>query len=178
VLGERLTECIGDQQVYLGTNAGIWMSDDDAVLVSPRIYAEFVVPYNAKVLSAFGGGIIHYCGNANHQIDNFLNTQGLLGLNVYSLFNIRSLRELKARVDGRLVLIACDFTPLEYQLYYRSLLEQVSCRGLIIDSQFSPIVSLTSEGKYEMVNRHRTQGRREVFEFISGLLIGKEQEIP
>jgi hypothetical protein len=160
---------VGDQQVYIGTNAGVWMSDDDAVLVSPRIYAEFVVPYNARVLSAFGGGIVHYCGNANHQIDNFLKTEGLLGLNVYSLYNLRSLADLKARIDGRLVLIACDFTPIEYEHYYRTLSERVSSRGLIIDSQFSPIVSLTREGKYEMVERDRAQGRREVFEFLARL---------
>lgn len=169
--GEGLNECFGDQQIYVGQNSGVWMSDDDAVLVSPKVYATFVVPYNAKVLSAFDGGIIHYCGNANHQIGNFLHTDGLRGLNVYSLHNISRLAELKARIEGRLVLIACDFTPLEHQQYYRSLLESLSPVGLIVDSQFSPIVGLTRDGKYSIVQRDQLQYRSEVFDYISGLLV-------
>jgi len=72
LIGEPINECIGDQQVYLGKNAGIWFSDDDAVLMSPKSYKEFVVPYNSRILKAFDGGCLHYCGNATHQADNFL----------------------------------------------------------------------------------------------------------
>ena len=35
VIGEPLDWCISDQQVYTGEHAGIWFSDDDAVLMSP-----------------------------------------------------------------------------------------------------------------------------------------------
>lgn len=35
VTGEPLTECIGDQCIYTGRHAGVWLSDDDAVLISP-----------------------------------------------------------------------------------------------------------------------------------------------
>ena len=44
VIGEPLHECISDQQVYIGKHAGIWFSDDDAVLMSAKSYAQFVVP--------------------------------------------------------------------------------------------------------------------------------------
>ena len=71
VIGEPLTECISDQQVYTGRHAGIWFSDDDAVLISPRLYKEFVVPYNSRICKVFGGGCLHFCGNATHQARQF-----------------------------------------------------------------------------------------------------------
>ncbi len=144
--GEALSECIGDQQVYVGEHAGVWLSDDDAVLWSPDLYREFVVPYNSRVFKEFGGGILHYCGNANHQIDNLLNTDGLVGLNVYALHDLKGIRELKRRIEKRLVLFACDFAPLDHEAYYEDLLSNMSFTGLIVDCQFSPVVSLTESG--------------------------------
>ena len=49
VIGEPLTECIGDQQVYTGEHAGVWFSDDDAVLMStkdlPRVCGALQLPH-------------------------------------------------------------------------------------------------------------------------------------
>ena len=169
VIGERLGECFGGQQVYVGRHAGVWMSDDDAVLISPHLYAEFVVPYNSKIFQTFCGGILHYCGNANHQIDNFLNTKGLVGVNNYLLHDIKGIAELKKKIGDRIVLFACDFTPIEYQYYYRELLQQVSPKGLIVDSQFSPVVALTRDGKYAPLYRLKKTERKDVFDCISQL---------
>src|ERR1039458_3157328 len=166
VIGEPLTECISDQQVYLGRNAGIWFSDDDAVLMSPATYKEFVVPYNARILKAFGGGCLHYCGNATHQAENFLNTEVLLAINSYSIHGLRAYRELKSKLEGRVVLFACDFTPLDYAEYFEELLDGLSFRGLVIDSQFTPCVALLQGGKYTQVLRDPLQGRRSVFEYL------------
>jgi G:T-mismatch repair DNA endonuclease (very short patch repair protein) len=44
LIGEPLNEFISDQQVYLGRHACIWFSGDNAVLMSPKSYGEFVVP--------------------------------------------------------------------------------------------------------------------------------------
>ena len=101
VIGEPLTECIGDQQVYTGENAGVWFSDDDAVLMSAKTYREFVVPYNSRILEAFGGGCIHYCGNATHHADSFLATKGLKALNIYNLYNIPSVEKLQRTSAGQ-----------------------------------------------------------------------------
>ena len=47
--------------------AGIQMSDDNLVNVSPEIYEEFVVPYNNRIADAFGGLFLHSCTiTANH----------------------------------------------------------------------------------------------------------------
>ena len=166
VIGEPLKECISDQQVYLGKHAGIWFSDDDAVLMSPKSYAEFVVPYNSRILDAFGGGCLHYCGNATHQAENFLNTRGLLAINNYNLFNLRAFRELKAKVERRMVLFACDYSPLDHQSYFREMLDGLSMRGLIVDSQFSPVVALLRGGKYEAVRRDLYGGRQAIYDFL------------
>ena len=101
VIGEPLTECIGDQQVYTGEHAGVWFSDDDAVLMSTKTYREFVAPYNSRILKAFGGGCVHYCGNATHHADTFLAMEGLKALNIYNLYNIRSVAELQKKLQDR-----------------------------------------------------------------------------
>jgi hypothetical protein len=166
VIGEPLKQCIGDQQVYTGDNIGIWFSDDDAALMSVKTYREFVVPYNSRILTEFGGGIIHYCGNATHHIQNFLSTKGLLGLNIYNLYNIHSLAELKSKVEGCLVVFACDFTPIEYEDYFQELLSNLSYKGLVINSQFSPVVGLIKGGKYEGIQRDLQSGRWGVYNYL------------
>jgi len=169
-IGEATSECFGDQQIYTGRHCGLWVADDDAVLMDPRSYREFVVPYNARLLQAFGGGILHYCGNANHQIDNILATEGLIGLNIYALHDLTGLAELKRRIEGKMVLIACDFTPENYQAYYQQMWDTLSHDGLIIDSQFSPVMSMTEGGKYTLQKRDKLTTRQAVFDFIKRLV--------
>jgi len=166
VIGEPLTDCFSDQQVYVGGQAGVWFSDDDAVLMSPETYKEFVVPYNSRILKAFGGGCIHYCGNATHQAENFLATEGLRAINVYTLYDLRGFRNLKAKLEGRVVLFACDFTPVDYHDYFREMLDGLSLKGLVIDSQFTPVVALVKGGKYEQVRRPLMPGKKDVCDFL------------
>ena len=166
VIGEAWNECIADQQVYTGKHAGVWFSDDDAVLISAKMYKEFVVPYNSRILQEFGGGCVHYCGNATHHAENFLNTKGLLALNIYNLYNIPSFAALKAKVEGRIVLFACDYTPIEYQAYFDELLSSVNTSGMIICSQYSPVVGLLKGGKYVATRRDLPAGRASVYDYL------------
>lgn len=166
VIGEPPNECISDQQVYTGKHAGVWFSDDDAVLMSPKSYKEFVVPYNSRILKAFGGGCLHYCGNATHQADNFLATEGLLAINTYTLHHLRAFRELQAKLEGRIVLFACDFTPVDYEGYFRELLESAPRRGLVVNAHYSPVVGLLADGKYNAIRRDLRSGRRAAYESL------------
>ena len=134
------------------------------------MYREFVVPYNSRIFEEFGGGILHYCGNANHQIDNFLHTKGLVGINTYCLHDLKALAELKKRIENRLVLIACDFTPGDYQTYYKELSDNLSYNGLIINSQFSTITSLAENGAYVIEKRDKQTERKKVFNYIQSIL--------
>src|SRR5208283_1434378 len=108
----------------------------------------------------------HYCGNATHHAENFLGTEGLLAINNYTLHDLRAFRELKSRVEGRIVLFACDFTPVDYKEYFRELLDGLSYRGLVIDSQFSPVVGLLKDGKYTAIRRELSPGRQAVREYL------------
>jgi uroporphyrinogen-III decarboxylase len=170
LIGEPVNECIGNQQVYLGKNAGIWFSDDDAVLMSPKSYKEFVVPYNSRILKAFDGGCLHYCGNATHQADNFLNTEGLLAINNYNLYNVKAVHELKAKIEDRIVLFLCDFSPVDYERYFREMLDGLSLKGLIVDSQYSPVMGLLKGGRYNATRSDLMLGRRAVFDSLRGQL--------
>jgi hypothetical protein len=44
----------------------ICVRDDSAMNLSPEMYAEFIMPYNDRVLTHFGGGAIHSCGKVDH----------------------------------------------------------------------------------------------------------------
>jgi Uroporphyrinogen decarboxylase (URO-D) len=167
VIGEAMNESFTEQQVYLGGHGGIWMSDDDAILMSPQSYREFVVPYNARVLQAFGGGCLHTCGNTLHQADNLLATEGLRVFNNYSLHALKPLAEMKRRFEGRIVVYLCDFTPDDYDGYFAEIFQHLSPGGLVIDSQFSPVLALLKGGQYSALQRDRFRGRQQVYEALS-----------
>ena len=170
VIGEPLDYCIGDQQVYTGKHAGVWFSDDDAVLMSRKIYKEFVVPYNSRILKEFGGGCIHYCGNATHHAENFLATEGLVALNIYNLYNIPSVRQLQEKLMDKVVLFVCDYTPIDYESYFEEQLSTLDYRGLVVCSQYSPNVGLLKGGKYNEVQRDFRLGRKAANDFIKNYL--------
>jgi len=173
VIGEPLDYCISDQQVYTGDHAGVWFSDDDAVLMSVKTYREFVVPYNSRILEAFGGGCVHYCGNATHHADSFLATRGLKALNIYNLYNIPSVARLQEKLRDRIALFVCDFTPVEYENYFDEMLRTLSYRGIVICSQFSPVVGLLKGGKYDAIRRDLRSGRRAVYDYLARRLASR-----
>jgi uroporphyrinogen-III decarboxylase len=177
VIGEPLNYCIGDQQVYTGPNAGVWFSDDDAVLMSVPSYREFVVPYNSRILEAFGGGVIHYCGNATHHVDNFLNTTGLRALNIYNLYNIPSVKKLQEKLQDKVALFVCDFTPVHYQAYFDEMLDTLDPRGMVICSQYSPVVGLLEGGKYDAVKRPLKAGRWDVYSYLKNAIEQRAQKM-
>jgi uroporphyrinogen-III decarboxylase len=166
VIGEPLTECIGDQQVYTGRHAGVWFSDDDAVLVSPKLYKEFVVPYNARLCKAFGGGCLHFCGNATHQAENFLHIEGLRAINNTVMHKIGAFRELKSKLEGRIVLFAVDLTPADYAYYFDEMFSALSFKGLIVHWIYSPVVGMLKEGQWSPRSSDLSTGRRTVYDYL------------
>lgn len=42
---------------------GIGLSEDNLIMISPRMYKTFCVPYNTDIGNQFGGTVIHSCGN-------------------------------------------------------------------------------------------------------------------
>ncbi|MFH0796845.1 MAG: uroporphyrinogen decarboxylase family protein [Candidatus Omnitrophota bacterium] len=71
---------------------GIHLSDDYLAVISPKIYAEFVVPYNEMIAREFGGVFLHSCGDYIHQAGNLLGTKGLMGVDFHE-FPINKMAE-------------------------------------------------------------------------------------
>jgi len=116
------------------------------------MYREFVVPYNSRVFRAFGGGTLHFCGSAEHQIENFLATEGLTGINCFCMGDFHQIRRMQERFDNRLALMVCDFTPLHIEPYYAELLADLRTKGTILATY--PAAELALEaGKYQIVSR-------------------------
>lgn len=61
---------------------GIKTSEDTATLLSKAHIEEFVVPYLIKVLSHFGGGYVHYCGQNPYLFEAVMNLGEVKGINL------------------------------------------------------------------------------------------------
>jgi len=134
---------------------GVWISDDDSVIFGPDLYREFVLPYNSRVLRAFGGGAIHFCGCSNQHIDNYLATEGLRCIQNFNLDNLDAAARMRhALAEKRIVYAAGDFNVADEYLdeYYRRLFEKLGTRGLIVSGYVAPAISLVG-GKYTAARR-------------------------
>ncbi len=67
--------------IWFPPEAGIQMSDDNLVNVSPEIYEEFVVPYNNRVADAFGGLFLHSCTIHQGHLPAIKKIKKLTGIN-------------------------------------------------------------------------------------------------
>lgn len=145
---------------------GVCLSDDDCTTLSPDLYAEFVVPYNSRVLREFGGGTIHFCGTAAHQIENFLRTEGLTGINNFCMGHFEQVRRMQEAFADRIALMVCDFAPLDFDTYLRSLTTTVTARGTIfavfVASEFALV-----NGSYAIVHRDAHQTASEIYETLA-----------
>jgi hypothetical protein len=151
---------------------GVWLSDDDSVIMSADVYREFIKPYNEKLLVAFGGGCIHYCGNSTQNIENYATTKGVTAINNFTLDNIEAAAKIRRALrENGVVYMACDFTPSDRRLedYYRELVKAMDGpEGLIIASYIAPAIAL-EKGKYNTANRERTALAQQVLQLLRRL---------
>lgn len=145
---------------------GIWISDDDCTQLPADIYREFVVPYNSNVLKAFGGGTIHFCGSARHQLQNFLDTEGLTGINNFCMGDFVQVKEMQELFKNKLVLMVCDFAPHNVQKYFRELFSFLNARSTILASFIVSGYSL-DEGIYKTEKRDVIEVSKLVYETIN-----------
>lgn len=75
---ERGENCFHWSHLYGGH---VVVRNDTAVNLSAQQYKEFVRPYDEKILAAFGGGSIHFCGKADQWLDDMLETKNLKAMN-------------------------------------------------------------------------------------------------
>jgi uroporphyrinogen-III decarboxylase len=78
--GESLRSgCRG--RLYIGGGGGVMSNEDTVVLVSRSHAEEFVYPYLRKAFGAFGGALVHFCGDGNHLLAPLLDIPEVRGLN-------------------------------------------------------------------------------------------------
>lgn len=153
ILGVKLPEGHGN----------VWIADDDCVIFNDEQYREFVVPYNSRVLKAFGGGGIHYCGVGTQHIESFLVTEGLTCIHNMCLDNLDEAKKMK---DGlarkKIPYILGDFVVTDERIdgYYKELFDTIDQTGLIVVPYPAPATAL-SHGAYMPADRNQVElGKR------------------
>jgi len=131
---------------------GAYVCDDDCTTISADLYKEFVVPYNSKVLKAFGGGTLHFCGTAIHQLENFLITDGLTGINNFCMGNFEQIFKMKELFKDNIALMVCDFAPLDIDSWLDSLFSKLKPQGTIVGLFVASSFALNN-GTYSIVKR-------------------------
>ncbi len=58
----------------------IMLRTDSAMNFSPQMFDEFIRPYEQRLLDAFGGGAIHFCGRGGHYIESMCAITGVSGI--------------------------------------------------------------------------------------------------
>jgi uroporphyrinogen-III decarboxylase len=60
----------------------LMLRDDSAMNLSPAMFAEFIRPYDQRLLDHFGGGAIHYCGRGDHYLPLVAEMPGVTAINL------------------------------------------------------------------------------------------------
>lgn len=131
--GDALNESQGLQGIWAPEGVGVWLSDDDAVMQSPDLYEQFAVPSVSRIFTAFGKGILHYCGDNMNKVDRFRKIENLAAINTSCMGDFSLVRRLQEAFGGQLPVILQENAPLDIPYYYdRMFTELPSMRGIII----------------------------------------------
>jgi hypothetical protein len=60
-----------------GIKGKLLLREDSTLLMSPRMYRDIVMPHDIVLARELRSIAIHFCGNGEHQLDNYLNIPGL-----------------------------------------------------------------------------------------------------
>jgi uroporphyrinogen-III decarboxylase len=145
---------------------GVCLSDDDCTTISSELYKEFVVPYNSKVLKKFGGGTIHFCGTAIHQLENFLLTDGLTGINNFCMGNFEQIFKMQELFENKIALMVCDFAPLDFDSYIGALFKKLKSKGTII-AIYIPSCFALNNGTYSIIKRDAQKTAYDIYKKLA-----------
>jgi [methyl-Co(III) methylamine-specific corrinoid protein]:coenzyme M methyltransferase len=99
-------------------------------ILSPQHYAEFVLPYQQKVMKAIhdrgGKAILHICGDVTHNLDLMLQT----GADGISVDQVMDMRWVKERTKGRCAAVG-NISPTTTLLLSSPLCVRKTCRGIL-----------------------------------------------
>ncbi len=60
---DKMVHGHGTEQGVYFPHAGVRVAEDTAVLLSPDMIEEFIIPYIQRSVEPYGGGFLHYCGH-------------------------------------------------------------------------------------------------------------------
>ena len=133
---------------------GVAFADDDLTQMNAQQYQEFVVPYNEQVLRAFGGGSMHFCGSARHQVDVVTGMDSIHAVNNFCMGDFDQIRMLHERMADKGVLMACDFNASDIDWHAAQLMELAKKpEGLVLGVFVTPGMALLSDSKYTASDR-------------------------
>ena len=145
--GEPLDSSSGLQGFWSPKGAGVWMSDDDLVSLSPQLYEEFVVPSYSKICEVFGGGIVHFCGNGLHQTQNLLKIRNLKAINNSPMGRFDVFGRLVKDLGGKIAILIQDAAPIEPEKYYPRLFEEIGdFRGIMLATFVEDTIGTAMDG--------------------------------
>jgi hypothetical protein len=173
-IGEPMDASNGLQGTWSPKGVGVWASDDDLVILSPELYAEFVVPRMKRIYETFGGGSLHFCGNGCHQAENILAIPGVRVVNNSPMGNFNAFSKLYKALKGKKAFQIQDSTPLDPQSYYERLFSVIEdLRGVMLVSFTLDKIGINAEGKYEAANWNALAAANRTVEAIRGILARK-----
>ena len=166
--GEKIDQCNGAINVTLPKGLGVWWADDDSVILSPEMYKRFVMPHYSKLFGSFGSGMLHWCGNSNHQLDNILNVKEIKAVHNYILGKVDDVLEVQNRTkEKKICLVAGDIIPVDEELdgYLKEITEKLDPRGLVLQFTVSPKLGI-KKGQYTETTRDVMKSAQRILNFF------------
>ncbi len=166
--GEKIDQCNGAINVALPKGLGVWWADDDSVILSPEMYKRFVMPHYSKLFGSFGSGMLHWCGNSNHQLDNILNVKEIKAVHNYILGKVDDVLEVQNRTkEKKICLVAGDIIPVDEELegYLKEIKEKLDPRGLVLQFTVSPKLGI-KKGQYTETTRDVMKSAQRILNFF------------
>ena len=163
VTGEPWDVCYGEQGVWVPPGCGVWIADDEAVNLSPRLYEEFVAPYYPRIFIAYGSGVLHFCGDGAHHAPALLKMEGLRAINAGPMSKPSAFAKLQKALGGKIPLIYQELSPVEPEVYYRALLADLSPRGVVFAPQVTDRTAITLGSGFVDVRQDRVRAARRVY---------------
>jgi hypothetical protein len=120
--------------------AGVRVSDDTAALLSPDLYREFGVKYNNMISKAFGGIVVHSCGDTQYVVPAMMEIEGLKGLD-FTIPQVMNWNAVRDAAAGKTMLCLRHRywdhpvdTKVDLVEYSKKLLDTFGRKGLIIET--------------------------------------------
>jgi hypothetical protein len=139
---KRITNLYGVSHEFWSVprEVGVRVSDDTAALLSPNLYREFGVKYNGKIAEAFGGIVVHSCGDVTNVVEPMMEIPGLRGLD-FTIPQVKDWARVRDAAAGKTGLCLRHFywdhgndTHVDQAEYAKKLVDFFGRKGVFIET--------------------------------------------